>query len=46
MDDFRLTPEMIVANNYLDYDPEYCDGQYCCRDCDKCLIADRIREDK
>lgn len=30
----------IGANNYTDYDPEYCDGHYCPRDCDGCPWAD------
>ena len=36
----------IGANNYTDYDPEYCDGEPCPRDCDRCWIADRILEEK
>ena len=26
----------IGANNYEDYDPQYCDGHYCPRDCEVC----------
>lgn len=44
--DFRLTPEMIGMNNYEYYDPEWCDGHYCCRDCEKCNIADEMMEAK
>ena len=29
-------------NNYSAYDPEFCNGHYCCRDCEKCPIADKI----
>ena len=29
-------------NNYSAYDPEFCDGHYCCRDCEKCPITDVI----
>lgn len=36
MSEFRLTPEMIGANNYSDYDPAWCDGDFCPRDCDIC----------
>ena len=31
-------------NNYELYDPAYCDGNFCCRDCDRCPIADHILE--
>lgn len=36
MTDFHLTPDMIGANNYSDYDPDWCDGHYCPRDCERC----------
>ena len=26
----------IGTNNYSDYDPKWCDGQFCPRDCDIC----------
>ena len=32
----------IGANNYSAYDPKYCDGNYCCRDCETCPVADKI----
>ena len=35
----------VGMNNYSEYNPEYCDGHYCPRDCDKCSIADKIREE-
>lgn len=44
--DFRLTPDMIGMNNYEYYDPDWCDGHYCCRDCEKCNIADEMMEAK
>lgn len=44
MSDFKLTPDMIGMNNYSDYDPEWCNGHYCCRDCEKCRIADEMME--
>lgn len=44
--DFKLTPEMIGMNNYVYYDPDWCDGHYCCRDCEKCNIADEMMEAK
>ena len=28
------------------YDPQYCDGHECCRDCGRCYIAELIGEDK
>lgn len=34
----------IGANNYSAYDPEFCDGHYCPRDCECCQIADKILE--
>lgn len=38
--------EMYIGmNNYAMYNPEYCDGNFCFRDCDKCHIADKIMED-
>jgi len=44
MGEFRLTSDMIGANNYEYYTPSFCDGHYCCRDCEKCPIADKILE--
>ena len=44
MSDFKLTPDMIGADNYEYYDPAFCDGHYCCRDCDKCEIREEILE--
>ena len=35
----------IGANNYELYDSAYCDGHYCCRDCENCPIAEEILED-
>ena len=35
---------MIGANNYEYYTPEFCDGRFCCRDCDRCSIKDEILE--
>ena len=43
--DFRLAPDMIGANNYSDYDPEYCDGHFCPRDCDRCSYNEAEREE-
>ena len=34
----------IGMNNYSLYNPLYCDGRFCCRDCDKCPIANEIME--
>lgn len=34
----------IGMNNYELYDPAYCDGHYCCRDCERCHIAQEIME--
>ena len=34
----------IGMNNYEYYTPSFCDGHYCCRDCDVCPIADEILE--
>ena len=34
----------IGMNNYSQYDPDYCDGHFCCRDCECCPIADKILE--
>lgn len=45
MSDFRLTTEMIGANNYELYDPAYCDGHHCPRDCNICPIADEILDE-
>ena len=36
MSEFKLTPDMIGMNNYSDYDPEWCDGHPCPRDCERC----------
>lgn len=33
----------IGMNNYEYYTPEICDG-HCCRDCERCLIAQEIME--
>ena len=35
----------IGANDYSQYDPKYCDGRYCCRDCDHCPIAEQMMEE-
>ena len=35
----------IGMNNYSLYDPLYCDGRFCCRDCDRCKVAEQIMED-
>ena len=35
----------IGMNNYSNYDPKYCDGHYCCRDCDICPIARKMEEE-
>ena len=45
MSEFRLTPDMIGMNNYSDYDPKYCDGEFCPRDCDICGRREENRED-
>lgn len=45
VNDFRLTPDMIGANNYSDYDPEYCDGHHCPRDCERCSYNETEREE-
>jgi hypothetical protein len=29
-------PIYVGMNNYEDYDPEWCDGHYCPRDCENC----------
>lgn len=34
----------IGMNNYSLYNPAYCDGRFCPRDCDKCDIAEEIME--
>lgn len=34
----------VGMNNYEYYTPSFCDGHYCCRDCEKCPIADEILE--
>ena len=44
MEQFCLTPDMIGANNYSDYDPEYCDGHWCPRDCERCRYNEAERE--
>ena len=44
MSGFRLTPDMIGANNYEHYIPEICDGHSCPRDCDHCPWADEAME--
>lgn len=44
MSDFKLTTDMIGMNNREYYDPEICDGHYCCRDCEKCDLLDEILE--
>lgn len=36
----------IGMNNYSMYDPAYCDGEPCPRDCDKCPVADKILGDE
>lgn len=41
-----LTPDMIGANNYSDYDPEYCDGHFCPRDCEICGYREGNREEE
>lgn len=35
----------IGMNNYELYDPDYCDGNPCPRDCDKCPIAEHMIEE-
>ena len=45
MSEFRLTPEMIGMDNYSDYDPKWCDGHYCPRDCDVCGYRESEREE-
>lgn len=35
----------IGMNNYSDYDPRYCDGHPCPRDCERCAYAAENRED-
>ena len=44
MADFKLTPDMIGANNYEDYDPSWCDGHHCPRDCERCEYRAEERE--
>lgn len=34
----------VGMNNYEYYTPEFCDGHYCCRDCERCHIAQEIME--
>lgn len=46
MADFKLTQDMIGMNNYELYDPAWCDGHYCPRDCDHCQIAEKMMEDE
>lgn len=46
MAEFHLTPDKIGMNNYSLYDPQFCDGQFCPRDCDRCNIAEEIMEAK
>lgn len=35
----------VGMNNYEDYDPVYCDGHYCPRDCEICPYRAENRED-
>lgn len=34
----------IGMNNYEYYTPSFCDGHYCCRDCEKCPWAEKAME--
>ena len=34
----------IGANDYSAYDPEFCDGRCCCRDCGVCPVAEVVLE--
>lgn len=35
----------IGMNNYEDYDPKWCDGHYCPRDCEVCEYSAANREE-
>lgn len=35
----------IGMNNYELYDPAYCDGHFCPRDCEKCPVGEQIMEE-
>ena len=35
----------VGMNNYQDYDPKYCDGHYCPRDCERCAYRAENREE-
>lgn len=35
----------VGMNNYELYDPAYCDGHPCPRDCERCPIAEEILEE-
>ena len=35
----------VGMNNYEDYDPEWCDGHECPRDCENCVWNWEHRED-
>lgn len=34
----------VGMNNYEYYTPEYCDGNFCCRDCERCPKAEKMME--
>lgn len=33
----------VGMNNYSDYDPDWCEGHYCPRDCDGCPYSEEFR---
>lgn len=35
----------VGSNNYSDYDPNWCEGHVCPRDCDGCPYSSEFRED-
>lgn len=35
----------VGMNNYQDYDPKWCDGHFCPRDCEICSFRAENRED-
>lgn len=38
--------EREMSTDKWAYDPERCDGHYCCGDCDNCMLDDLMDEDE
>lgn len=34
----------IGTDDYSEYDPEYCEGHYCPKDCSHCSYREELRE--